>query len=174
MVVTLNYDADESDQPQVVDNCVFERNNCNNTAVLYYVCGAGATIDNNKFIYNTVKSTGNAATVYMGFTKNHVITNNLFEENEVTTIHATTQRATGGLMIGYEAKITGNAFVDNTITAEGRTLGNDVCASVYYTDIDLSGNYWGGGAPVENDDYFVEYTVHKVIINDYLTETPIK
>jgi hypothetical protein len=77
-------------------------------------------------------------------------------------------------MIGYEATISGNAFVDNTITAEGRQLGNDVCASPYYTDIDLSGNYWGGGAPVEGDDYYKEYDNYEVIINDYLTENPIK
>ena len=38
------------------------------------------------------------------------------------------------------------------------------------SDIDLSGNYWGGNAPVENDDYYVEYsTRNSVIINDYLT-----
>ena len=72
-------------------------------------------------------------------------------------------------MIGYEAVITGNAFVNNTVNA-ANAKGNDVCASVYYTDIDLSGNYWGGEAPVENDNYFVEYPdSHKVIINDYLT-----
>ena len=71
-------------------------------------------------------------------------------------------------MIGYNAVITGNAFVDNKVIGE-KAKGNDVCASVYYTDIDLSGNYWGGSAPVENDNYFVEYPErHKVIINDYL------
>ena len=73
-------------------------------------------------------------------------------------------------MVGYETVITGNCFVNNTVIAEGRTLGTDVCASVYYTDIDLSGNYWGGNAPVEGDDYFVEYpNNNEVIINDYLT-----
>ena len=172
MVVTLNFDADSNDYPQVVENCVFEGNTCNDTAVAYYVCGTGATINGNKFLNNTVYSTGNAATLYMGFTENHTITNNLFSGNNVTTTHATSKRATGGLMIGYEATIRNNAFVGNTITAEGRQLGNDVCASVYYTDIDLSGNYWGGNAPVENDDYYKEYTNHSVIINDYLTANP--
>ena len=174
MVVTLNFDADSNDYPQVVENCVFEGNTCKDTAVAYYVCGTGATINGNKFLNNTVYSVGNAATLYMGFTENHTITNNLFSGNNVSTTHATSKRATGGLMIGYEATISGNAFVGNTITAEGRQLGNDVCASVYYTDIDLSGNYWGGNAPVENDDYYKEYTNHSVIINNYLTENPIK
>ena len=172
MVVTLNFDADSNDYPQVIENCVFENNTCNGPAVAYYVCGTGATINGNKFLNNTVSTSGNAATLYMGFTENHTITNNLFSGNNVTTTHATSKRATGGLMIGYEATISGNAFVDNTITAEGRQLGNDVCASVYYTDIDLSGNYWGGGAPVENDDYYKEYNNYEVIINDHLTVNP--
>ena len=172
MVVTLNFDADSNDYPQVIENCVFESNTCNNTAVAYYVCGTGAIINGNKFLNNTVSSSSNAATLYMGFTENHTITNNLFSGNNVTTTHATSKRATGGLMIGYEATISGNAFVDNTITAEGRQLGNDVCASVYYTDIDLSGNYWGGNAPVAGVNYYKEYTNHSVIINDYLTVNP--
>ena len=141
-------------------------------AVLYYVRGAGATIDGNKFIKNSAKSSSNAATLYMGFTEDNVITNNLFENNKVTTT-GTSKRATGGLMLGYEATVTGNAFIGNTVTGEN-AKGNDVCASVYYTDIDLSGNYWGGNAPVENDDYSVEFSSHKVIINNYLTENPIK
>ena len=170
MAVTLNFDTDSNPYYQVVENCVFENNTCGDTAVLYYVCGTGCTVNGNVFENNTVTTTGNAATVYMGFTENHTITNNIFKGNSVKTTHATSNRATGGLMIGYEAVVTGNAFVDNSITAEGRNLGNDVCASVYYTDIDLSGNYWGGNAPVENDDYYVEYsTRNSVIINDYLT-----
>ena len=128
--------------------------------------GAGATIDGNKFIGNTVNASGNGATVYMGFTENNKITNNIFEKNTVNA--GSSKRAAGGLMIGYNAVITGNAFVDNKVIGE-KAKGNDVCASVYYTDIDLSGNYWGGSAPVENDNYFVEYPErHKVIINDYL------
>ena len=86
------------------------------------------------------------------------------------TVYGGSGRCTGGLMVGNAAVITGNAFVNNTVIVEGREgLGNDVCASAYYADIDLSGNYWGGGAPVEGDDYHLEYRTYKVIINDYLT-----
>ena len=169
MAITLNYDGANND-PQIVKNCVFENNTCNGTAVVYYVKGAGCTLDGNKFIGNTVNTTsGNAATVYMGFTENNVITNNLFEGNDVT---GTTKRVSGGLMIGYAAEISGNAFIGNTVAGSVSGLGNDVCASVYYTDIDLSGNYWGGNAPVAGDDYYQEYTNHAVIIDDYLTENP--
>ena len=172
MVITLNYDGNNND-PQMVENCVFEGNTCNGTAVLYYVKGAGATINRNKFIGNTVNCNKNGATVYMGFTENNVITNNLFKNNTVNEA-TTSKRVAGGLMIGYAAVVTGNAFIGNTVNATN-AKGNDVCASVYYTDIDLSGNYWGGNAPVENDDYFIEYPdMHNVIINDYLTANPIK
>ena len=174
MVISLNYDGANND-PQVVENCVFENNTCHATAVVYYVKGAGATINGNKFVDNTVTVTGgsNAATLYMGFTENNVITNNLFKNNTVNA--GTSKRVSGGLMIGYAATITGNAFVGNIINAENENLGNDVCASVYYTDINLSGNYWGGNAPVANDDYFVEYPdSHVVIINDYLTTNPLQ
>jgi hypothetical protein len=152
---------------------VFENNTCNATAVLYYVKGAGATIKGNKFVGNTVNCSANGATVYMGFTENNVITNNLFQNNTVNEA-GTSKRVAGGLMLGYEAVVTGNAFIGNTVTG-ANAKGNDVCASVYYTDIDLSGNYWGGNAPVENDDYFVEYPEkNQVIINDYLTVNSIK
>ena len=169
MVITFNYDGANND-PQVLKTCVFENNTCNTTAVVYYVKGAGATIMGNKFLNNTVYSTGNAATLYMGFTENNMIINNVFDGNKVTTTHASTKRAAGALMIGYDAVIIGNSFVNNTVTG-ANAKANDVCASVYYTDIDLSGNYWGGSAPVENDDYFVEYPDrHEVIINYHLTQ----
>ena len=168
MVMSLNYDGGNND-PQLVQNCVFENNTCNATAVLYYVKGESCTLDGNKFIGNNVTVTGesNAATVYMGFTEGNIITNNVFEKNKVTV--GTSKRVSGGLMVGYATVITGNAFIDNEVIG-ANAKGNDVCASVYYTDIDLSGNYWGGEAPVENDNYFVEYpSYNSVIINDYLT-----
>ncbi len=168
MVISLNYDGGNND-PQLVQNCVFENNTCNATAVLYYVKGESCTLDGNKFIGNNVTVTGgsNAATVYMGFTEGNIITNNVFEKNKVTV--GTSKRVSGGLMVGYATVITGNAFIDNEVIG-ANAKGNDVCASVYYTDIDLSGNYWGGEAPVENDNYFVEYpSYNSVIINDYLT-----
>ena len=156
MVLSFNFDGNDAETSKlVVDNCVFENNICSATAVVYYAEGGSATITNNTFAGNTVNSTSNAATLYLGFTENNVVKDNVFSNNNVTTT-GTTKRAAGALMVGYDAVITGNAFVGNTITASN-AKGNDVCASVYYTDIDLSGNYWGGAAPVENDDYFVEH-----------------
>ena len=173
MVITLNYDGANSD-PQVVENCVFERNTCNATAVLYYVKGDGATINGNKFICNTVNCNTNGATVYMGFTENNIVTNNLFQENIVNE-SGTSSRVAGAIFFGYETVFTGNAFVGNKVTGEN-AKGNDVCVSTYYTRIDLSGNYWGGNAPVEDTNYFVQHKSDErvVIIDNYLTENPIK
>ena len=171
MVITLNYDGANND-PQVVENCVFEGNTCNSTAVLYYVKGAGATINGNKFIGNTVNCSSNGATVYMGFTENNVVTNNLFQNNTVNEA-AESSRVAGGVFFGYETVFTGNAFVGNKVTGTN-AKGNDVCVSTYYTDIDLSGNYWGGNAPVEDTNYFVQHKTsgYKVLLNNYLTVNP--
>ena len=171
MVITLNYDGANND-PQVVENCVFENNTCNTTAVLYYVKGAGATINGNKFIGNTVNCDTNGATVYMGFTENNVVTNNLFQDNTVNE-SKTSSRVAGGVFFGYETVFTGNAFIGNTVTGVN-AVANDVCVSTYYTDIDLSGNYWGGNAPVEDTNYFVQHKTsgYKVLLNNYLTVNP--
>ncbi|MBQ2784789.1 MAG: hypothetical protein IJE99_07330 [Alistipes sp.] len=172
MLISYNYDDSKPEFTLLLENNVIENNTCSQVGVVYYAGGGGATIKNNKFIGNTTNITTNGATLYMGFTENNVITGNLFQNNKLTTT-STAKRVGGALHIGYQCELTGNAFIGNTVSAPV-SKGNDVCASVYYTDIDLSGNYWGGGAPVENDDYFVEYTNYKVIVNDYLTENPIK
>ena len=169
MVITLNYDGANND-PQIVDNCVFEGNTCNSTAVVYYVKGAGATINGNKFVDNTVNCNTNGATLYMGFTENNVITNNLFKNNSVTDA-STSTRVSGGVFFGYMTEFKNNSFIDNkAANANGDALGNDVCVSIYYTDIDLSGNYWGGSAPVADVNYYVQHKTsgYKVILNDYL------
>lgn len=171
MVITLNYDTDSSDQPQVIENCVFENNTCTGTAVLYYVNGSCCNITDNTFLNNKVTDGSNCATVYMGFTENNVIAFNLFSGNTVTCT-GTSQRVSGGVFLGYETELVGNAFVNNTATnANNDALGNDVCVSTYYTDIDLSANYWGGSAPVENKNYFVQHKGYgyNVIISNYLT-----
>ena len=169
MAISLNWDGNNN-LPQAVKNCVFKKNNCISTAVVYYVKGSKCEVVGNEFIENTVTVTGgsNAATLYMGFTENNVITSNLFQNNIVNA--GTSKRVAGGVMLGYNSVFTDNAFIGNKVNATTEVKGNNVCASVYYTDIDLSGNYWGGNAPVENDDCFVEYPDrHLVIINDYLT-----
>ena len=168
MVMTLNFDGANND-PQLIENCVFEGNTCNGTAAVYYVKGAGATINGNSFIGNTVNCNSNGATVYMGFQENCVVKNNLFKNNTVNEA-STSSRVAGGIFFGYEMEFTGNAFIGNQVTGTN-AKAKDVCVSTYYTNIDLSGNYWGGNAPVEDENYFVQHKDrgYNVIINDYLT-----
>ena len=173
MVISLNFDSTNND-PQVVDNCVFENNTCNKTAVVYYVKGASGTINGNKFIGNTVNCKDNGATVYMGFQENCAVTNNLFQNNTVNEA-GTSSRVAGGVFFGYDMVLKGNAFIGNDVTGTN-VVAKDVCVSTYYTSIDLSGNYWGGNAPVEDVNYFVQHKSDErsIILNDYLTENPIK
>ena len=168
MVMTLNFDGANND-PQLIEDCVFEGNTCNGTAVVYYVKGAGATINGNSFIGNTVNCSSNGATVYMGFQENCVVKNNLFKNNTVNEA-STSSRVAGGIFFGYEMEFTGNAFIGNQVTGTN-AKAKDVCVSTYYTNIDLSGNYWGGNAPVEDENYFVQHKDrgYNVTINDYLT-----
>ena len=171
MVITLNYDGANND-PQVVENCVFEGNTCNGTAALYYVKGESATINGNKFIGNTVNCNSNGATIYMGFTENNIVTNNLFQNNTVNEA-SESSRVAGGIFFGYETVFTGNAFVGNKVTGKN-AKGNDVCVSTHYTSIDLSGNYWNGRAPIEDVNYFVQHKSDErvVTINNFLKENP--
>ena len=174
MVVSFCFDHDTDTMGTCIytlniNGCEFAENTCSTTAVCYYANGSAATLNGNKFVNNAL-TVSNGATVYLGFKKNCTVTNNLFDGNTVT---ATSKRSAGGLMVGNAAVVTGNAFVNNTLTVNGETgYGNDVCASVYYSNIDLSGNYWGGNAPVANDDYYQEYSNNSVIINNYLTVNP--
>ena len=167
-VITLNTEGDGNTDPQLVSNCIFSNNTCSTTAVVHYSTGGAATIDGCKFLENTLTVT-NGATLYLGFKKNCTVTNNIFDGNKVT---ATSKRSSGGLMVGNDAVVRNNCFVNNIVTVNGLTTGygNDVCASAYYAPINLSGNYWGGGKPEEGNDYYREYPdKYEVIIEDYLT-----
>ena len=172
MAITLNYDGANND-PQVVKNCVFQNNTCNSTAVVYYVKGESCTLDGNTFVGNKVNCSSNGATVYMGFTENNTVINNVFQDNVVTDVSSST-RVAGGIFFGYATNFKNNAFINNkAANADNANLGNDVCISTYYIDIDISGNYWGGDAPVLGENYFVQHTNYGYSVlgaDDYLTE----
>ena len=174
-LITYCFDA-EVDEPFVLNNCLIENNSCKEIGVVYYAGGSNATITNNKFVGNVTNVASNGATLYMGFTEGNVITGNLFQNNQFNTT-STNKRVTAGVHLGYATTFTGNAFVGNVLSAPNSAnngMGNDVCASIYYTSIDLSGNYWGGNAPVENENYYVEYpnSGNSVIVDSHLTTNP--
>ena len=159
----------------MVENCLFENNTCAETAVVYTITDAGTTIKGNSFINNTVNISGNnnGATVYVGFSENVVVRDNLFSGNTVKALESSRKRLSGGLMLGYEAVVTNNVFINNSVENKFGTsdLGRSVTASAYYGDINLSGNYWDGGVPVYGVDYYNEYdhVGNSVIVDNPLT-----
>ena len=100
-----------------ITNCHFENNTCAGNGILYFDKGNGGLILNgNKFIGNTVE-TGqpDAATIYIGPRPNCIITNNIIQNNTVTTTSTDAgQKISDGLMIGSLATITGNTITGNT------------------------------------------------------------
>ena len=158
--VTYGYGSSDSMATKlVIDNCLFEGNVSNgDCSIVYYVKGSGCTIKNSEFIDNTVNCNTNGATIYLGFQDNCVLTGNLFKNNTVTD-SSTSTRVAGAIFAGYQATITDNAFEGNTASnANGDVLGQ-VCISTYYEDgyVELSGNYWNGGAPVYGEDYTIQH-----------------
>ena len=170
MGISFNWDtAGNADDTLLVENCVFEGNTANKTALIYYVKGVGCTLKDNKFIGNTVNCADNGAVVYLGFTEDNVVTGNLFQDNVVKEANSST-RVAGAIFFGYEAEIYDNAFINNTASnANGDVLGQ-VCTSTYYEcTIDLSKNYWGGEEPVYGKDYTIQHQTGdaEFVMNSY-------
>ncbi len=166
--VSFNFDAD-NDTKLLVENCLFQNNTAKSIGIIYYTAGAGCEILGNSFVNNTTDTTANGATVYLGFKSNCVVNNNLFSGNKFITT-GTSKRISGGVQFGgSNSSLSGNAFINNTTTNASGALGGSFCASVYYNDIDLSGNFWGGSAPVKDVDYSVEYTNYSVVCNSFAT-----
>ena len=175
MGISFNWDAAASDSINdtlVIDNCVFDGNTANKTALVYYVKGKSCTLSNNEFVENKVNCNANGAVVYLGFTENNVVTGNLFKDNVVTEA-TTSTRVAGAIFFGYEAEVSGNAFINNTATnASGDALGQ-VCTSTYYEcEIDLSENYWGEAEPVYGKDYTIQHQTGEAdfVLDSYYAE----
>ena len=149
MVITLNYDAD-SNTPQVVENCVFEGNTCKDTAVVYYVTGAGATIKANKFVDNSIDSNGHAAVLYCEET---TVTGNEFTNN---TVNAAGKRV--GVIVLDAGVVSDNVFVGNEIatTASGPYMATIVSKGDVGTELVLSNNGTADYANVKGNTITVE------------------
>lgn len=133
MVITLNYDGENND-PQIIEKCVFEGNTCNDTAVVYYVTGAGASINNNKFIGNSVNSNGHAAVLYC---EEATIMGNEFTGNDV---NAAGKRV--GVIVLDAGVVSDNVFSGNAIatTASESYKATIVSKGDVGTELVLSNN----------------------------------
>ena len=176
-IISFNSDDQTKIGSLCVENCNFEGNTCSGMAILDYSIGYECVIIGNTFrknIIDTVQT--NAATVFLDFSTGNTVINNLFFENSVIASASTSDRVSGGIFFGYDTVFEGNAFVGNRAeNANGSAnLGQNVCVSLFFTDVDISGNFWGDGQePVKNSDYLVqheEYEETSLILTDYATE----
>ena len=164
-VITFNFDAAESDT-MVVEGCEFIGNTVTDTAVIYYVAGASATIKDNLFEDNKITSAA-AAVIYLSSTA--TVTGNAFLSNEVTGTGAAGDKcgviATGSSAAG--SVINGNAFAGNTVA----TTGANVVATVWVgsNNVNLSGNYWGGNEPEKGAAKDVYLAKSGLILDSYYT-----
>ncbi|MBQ9986381.1 MAG: hypothetical protein IJP38_08760, partial [Oscillospiraceae bacterium] len=104
-----NHNTSGSDSGMVVDNVSFTDNTITGPGVIVLSSDAGATIKDSEFTGNNVACT-NGAVVYMGFTENNAVTGNLFKDNVVSGNNSN-NRIAGALFLGWEAEVSGNAFV---------------------------------------------------------------
>ncbi len=172
MVLSFGYDAANDTDVLTIDNCVFEGNNCGETAVVYFADGGDAAVTNTSFIGNTVTSSGNAATLYMGWGEGYEVIGCTFEGNTVITSLATTKRFASAIFCDG-CTVSGNVFSGNTAIRNGETVSTVVAAAAYYGAADISGNFWGGNAPVPGVDYTVEYDRNEVAVEDYYTDAEL-
>ena len=165
MVVSFGFDAANDTDVLVIDNCVFEGNTCSSTAVVYFANGDYGKVTGTKFLNNNVSSTGNAATLYMGWGAGYEVKGCTFDGNYVTTTSATAKRFASAIFCDG-CVVNNNVFGTNTAIRNGEVISTVVAVAAYYGAADVSGNYWNGGEPV----YTVEYTRNEVTLNSYYTE----
>ena len=126
---------------------LFSGNSSTGSGVIYSYgsSSGGDKIRNSTFTGNTVNSAAAAVIYFSGATD---VTGCLFTGNTVTATDST--QKCGVLALGSGAagsEYTGNAFVNNTLTAAGHV------ATIYggAENVDLGANYWGGNAPTVAD-----------------------
>ena len=168
-VIDINYNGDSSKAVVTIDGCEFVGNTTTGAGIVMRSAGTMA-LKNSIFENNTVNTNGNAATVYVGFGTGSSVIGCTFEGNTVITSHATTKRF-GSAIFCDGTVVKDNVFGNNTAIRNGETITTVVAVGAYYGAADISGNYWGGNAPVPGVDYTIEYSNQTVEIKDYYADT---
>lgn len=167
MVITFGFDAANDTDVLTIDGCLFKENTCSGTAVVYFADGGAGTVTDTKFTDNEVSTNGNAATLYWGWGVDTEISGCTFEENVVTTSHASTKRFASAIFFDTGI-VTNNIFKDNTAKRNDEEIKTTVAAAAYYGAADVSANYWNDGEePVKGEDYTVEYNRNTVDNDSY-------
>ena len=165
-VIDVNYNADGSNSVVNVENCTFTGNTSTGAGIVFRNAGV-LNVKDCVFTGNTVNTNGNAATIYVGFGAGNSVTGCTFENNTVVTSHTTTKRFASAIFCDG-CTVNGNAFgTGNTATRNGEAISTIVAVGAYYGAADISGNYWGGEAPVAGVDYTIEYTRNEVALESY-------
>lgn len=167
-VIDVNYNGDYSTAHVTIDGCIFDGNQTTGAGIVMRTDGTIA-VKNSVFTNNTVSTNGNGATLYVGFGAGNEVTGCTFEGNSVTTSYATTKRFASAIFCDG-CVVSGNVFGTNSAVRNGETISTIVAVGGYYGAGDISGNYWGGEAPVTGVDYTIEYNKYEVSVNDYFTD----
>ena len=170
--IDINYNGDGSNAIVTIDGCTFEDNTSTGAGIVVRNNGDQLIVKNSVFKNNTVNTNGNAATLYAGWGEEDEVSGCTFEGNTVITSHATTKRFASAIFADG-CTITGNVFGDNSAIRNGETITTIVAVGAYYGAADVSGNYWGGNAPVPGVDYTVEYTRNDVAAEDYFADAEL-
>lgn len=159
--------GDDSTSTSTISGCAFEGNTCSSAGVILHSDGAGLKVENSNFIMNKVITTGNAATVYMGFNNNCVVSGCTFKDNSVSTTKSNTKRVAGAIFCDG-CVVKNNAFLNNTASRAGESVTAAVAVGAYYYKTDLSENYWGDSTqPVAGEEYFIEFSKQTTDIKSY-------
>ena len=170
-VIDVNYNADPSKAVVTVSGCEFVANSCSGAGVIYKNAG-NVEVINSVFTNNSVSTNGNAAVVYTGWGSGDKVVGCTFEGNSVTTSHATTKRFASAIFCDG-CTVSDNVFINNTAVRNGETINTVVAVGAYYGEANISGNYWGGNAPVPGVDYTVEFTLNNVAVESYYADASL-
>ena len=164
--IDINSWGDDSQKNATIEECVFDNNTCNTTAVVVRSDGNKLVVKDSQFLNNNVSANGNAATLYAGWGDEDEITGCYFANNTVTTTKADTKRFASAIFCDG-CTVTGNAFENNIAVRNGETIATTVAVGAYYGAANVSENYWGKENPVAGTDYTVEYTDNNVAYDSY-------
>ena len=167
--IDVNYNGDSSQALVTIDGCTFDGNTTTDPGIVMRSAGKIA-VKNSVFTNNTVNTNGNGATLYVGFGAGNEVSGCTFEGNTVTTSHTTTKRFASAIFCDG-CVVSENVFGEgNTAVRNGETISTVVAVGAYYGAAEISGNYWGGNAPVPGVDYTIEYTRNDVAVDTYYAD----
>ena len=170
--IDINYNGDKSNAVVTIDGCEFTGNTSTGAGIVVRNDGEKLVVKNSTFKNNVVNTNGNAATLYAGWGDADEITGNTFEDNTVTTSHATTKRFASAIFCDG-CTVTGNVFSGNTATRAGSAVTTAVAVGAYYGAAEVSGNYWDSKIPTAGVDYTVEYSKYPVAVTTYCPTTDV-